>query len=151
MTGKMKSCIKGLLMGCCGTSRPLVPAKKEPVAWLYNGVRLPGIDAVYTQEVQKTHPYAYMYLDKNTSFHTLVVSRTPIYYHPDSPFGIYLQFASPIRYILNGSVWEFVNDDGSVWVYTKDIDGFEWTSTDIYNYEGDVFYLAASEPVPIYE
>jgi hypothetical protein len=56
MNTKMRSLLNGLVLGLAG--KPLEFAKGEPVAYLYNGVRLPDIYKVYTLEVQKTHPFA---------------------------------------------------------------------------------------------
>lgn len=45
--------------------------------YLYNGVELPDIYSVYTPEVQKTHPYAYVF--SGILGHSLYASPIPLY------------------------------------------------------------------------
>ena len=136
----------GLAMGLCGKGNPTFKGSGK---MLYNGVELPDIESVYTPELQKSHPYAYMYLDKDTSAYTLVVNVVQIFYTPDSLFGKCVQFNWYLRYRLNGSAWEFVEKDGPVLLSITNIDGFEWTNADIVVYADNTLYLAASDPVPV--
>lgn len=53
MTDKMRSYVKGLMLGICGKPLPF-STKKEPVAYLYNGVRLPKLP----EWDREKYPYA---------------------------------------------------------------------------------------------
>lgn len=169
MAFDLKSWLTGFALGLAGKPLPISQGK-EPIGYLYGhiakegetathtidgvgyvGAVLPNIDSVWTDELKKMYKYAYMYLDKDTSAYTLVVNSVPIYYIKESFRGAYLSLMSYFRYKLNGGVWEFVEKDGVVPIYIKEIDDFGWTNFDICTYEGDILYLAASEPIPIYE
>lgn len=137
MNGKMKSCVKGLMMGCCGTPRPLSTAKKEPVAWLYNGVRLPKLP----EWDKETYPYAVLVEHNSATPYWLAVSTTAFV----NNLGL-CQVKGDCR------VFPFKND---VWGEIETFSGLSiplpfWTNTDFLNRDGTL-YLAASEPIPVYE
>lgn len=141
----------------------------EPVAWLYNGVRLPGIDAVYTPEVQKTHPHAVI-----VPYGGAVGAEGTLYrlYLVDRPFTDTLNNTDAIPADADCIVYYAFDDktveipdafpmaDRGKWEYEKSgalessvsLDKAVWTNTDIYKYGfGAGISLAASEPIPVYE
>lgn len=62
MTEKMRSCVMGLLLG--QFSSPLPMAQKEPVAYLYNGVRLPKLP----EWDREKYPYAYITVSESYNY-----------------------------------------------------------------------------------
>ena len=155
--------LNGLVMALCG--RPIRWPSREPVAYLYNGVRLPGINSVYTPELQKTHPYAEIHytIPDHDYFgigYYMVSFYTALPYVNAEDGKIYFRAECDCIY---HSAW---NTDGSV------RNGFEnpgyennwpthlswgifsenwiWTNFDVCDSTGKVL-LAGSEPVPVYE
>lgn len=114
----------------------------EPVAFLYNGVRLPALP-----EWDKTaYPYAAIYADSLAE-------------------GTYCLMLLPehLSRGLGGIGWAipvgttYYSVEGTAWVYNSYADTGEgivwdvmWSSYDIIDTNGSV-YLVASEPVPVYE
>lgn len=140
----LRSFQAGLALGLTG--KPL-PIKKEPVAYLYNGVRLPKLPELD----RETYPYAYIH-KLGTAYQLFVFSQAA---HYDPSYTEYLMFDDGVTgsYLLyecadNSASWEFILDDTDVacLVYTSVF----WTNTDVLDTSGGV-YLAASEPVPVYE
>ena len=163
-------CINGLVMALCG--RPIQWPSREPVAYLFNGVRLPDIFSVYTPEQQETHPYATMVTSTDADIEThgrallayLILSTMPLIRQKGS--FIYYELAaaedgSVFRYLIN--TVDGVTDED--WKRDADKDGnyaagdnvqaitlstIRWANYDIYRDDGTI-YLAASDPVPVYE
>lgn len=137
---------------------------------LYNGVPLPDIYSVYTQELQETHPYATMVTSTDSTIEEngrallayLILSTMPLIRQKGS--FIYYELAaaadgSTIRYLIN--TVEGVTDEE--WKRDADKDGdyvagdnvqtitlstIRWANYDLYKDDGTL-YLAASEPVPV--
>lgn len=165
----MNSFLKGLALGLAG--KPLEFAKvKEPVAYLYNGVRLPKLP-----EWDKTaYPYAAIY-----TYHGASEAQNPIYrlIVSDGPFAIvhktfvllgkeYDALEWDGNYIAKWKIatWDYWDADGSgtggsFFGLEDATDAVVWTNTDIHYADdystdetlADTVYLAASEPVPVYE
>lgn len=139
MTGKMKSCVKGLMMGCCGKPLPL-SAKKEPVAWLYNGVRLPALP----EWDREKYPYAVIGKVFMGTIDTLFYSASPVQRNGTSRL---VTVASPHYQVrCEGNSWGNATGhyyDASVLAM--------WSTHDIINTTDGAVFLAASEPVPVYE
>jgi hypothetical protein len=135
MTEKMKSFVKGILLGLCG--HPL-PQGKEPVAYLYNGVRLPKLP-------ESELPYAVITVGEDTA--VLMFRSEPPTLVPT------FNFLSPTFVNKDEPTFSYQLAGGSEWV---EHDGYianqyaDWTNTDIFKDDGSV-YLTASEPVPVYE
>ena len=165
MTPKMKSCVKGLLMGCCGTPRPLVPAKKEPVAWLYNGVRLPALP----EWDKETYPYAviggpYTKDGYDGVYYSFVASDyQPELYSENKNtvrFGIFSLVGSQrfcrSHMATTAELAEAVIAGTNEWRNVSrvsashiDVENTIWTNTDIMN--GMSLFMSASDPIPVYE
>ncbi len=71
MNDNMRKFVRGLMVST--VSKGVLPKKREPVAWLYNGVRLPDINSVWDKE---TDPYAIIYDDSSPGYR-LVFSSQP--------------------------------------------------------------------------
>ena len=118
-------------------------AVREPVAWLYNGVRLPDIYSVYTPQLQKTHPY--VAIGKYLGAYYLMISDTPMTTYSG---GEKLRDSSE-----NGLKYR-LNVDGEYW---EQIDAFYtgrwpvWSNHDTVDEDDGKTYLAATDPIPVYE
>lgn len=122
---------------------------KEPVAYLYNGVRLPELP-----EWDKTaYPYAIIAQLSNDTYGTyyaLVVTKMNPYHlengvHFDTSDGKGGDPKKSYCYTPYSEWGEFA--ETYTWQMTKTV---VWTNADILNEDGTV-YLAASDPVPVYE
>lgn len=147
MNRKMKSCVKGLLMGCCGKPMPLV-CKKEPVAWLFNGVRLPDISGVWDGKYYADPiPYGAIFLCDDSIFPYRFVASNAPFVHVDSGFSasatLYVDYV-----VLNNEKWfktAATTELGDIGILDC-----VWSSYDILNTDGSI-YLATSDPIPVYE
>ena len=135
-----------------------IPIYSEPVAYLYNGVRLPDIRMVYTDERAEQFPYAFIskYSDdyKLYAFSYKQVHSSPYY---DEGGGIYISSAGKEAHLDSElSQWVFWWGTGGLsGITTERADGtvateIVWANYDILNKDGSV-YLAASDPIPVYE
>ena len=143
----------------------------EPVAYLYNGVQLPDINTVWTDK--ETYPYAVVIVEDGESIDVTfagstiatvvfassrpeynadknrIICNTPIlmsYYTDDNTIADVAADAG-LNYGLN----EWGTPIAAYQLYSPVEDGKQyWTSYDILNTDGTV-YLAASDPVPVYE
>jgi hypothetical protein len=138
----------------------------EPIAYLYNGVQLPDINAVWTDKT--AYPYAWVeaysaepfgYADANVAF-LILASNRPTY---NSTEGFVLssnllqyattdseQVASDFG-LLSANVWDLSgNDTDNTWTMEAFDGRTYWSNHDILNTDGST-YLAASEPVAVYE
>ena len=168
MTAKMKSFVKGILAGLVGKPLEFAP-KKEPVTYLYNGVRMPALP-----NWDKTaYPYAAIASLNGNAEGTvalpaqLILSSVPLYANTSVlAFGILCGSAngSALRYewgdcyLDNGNV-VFVYEPGFVYQETETFkeggsvpytNGFDivWANHNIYKKtDTTALYLEASEPV----
>lgn len=138
---------------------------REPVAYLYNGVRLPGLP-----EWDKTaYPYAYIgyldsILDSSDGYYIWVTNR-PIYGKTEGIENGFIicthgEDVSYARYWLVDGVWELKGTNiisGSDQLYA-----IKWSNTNVYQmlhdttdsdiYEPtDTLLLSATDPIPVYE
>ena len=160
MTEKMRSSVMGLLLG--QFSSPLPMAQKEPVAYLYNGVRLTDINTVYTDELKVKKPYAVIVDNSDGTYFMYCFTAPLTAVEIDGtiklfvlPPETYPTYSYSCRHYKDG-VWEkpiafsdMTNNnnkgkDDSFWR------GAFWANYDILNEDGSV-YLSASEPIPVYE
>lgn len=121
--------------------------EKTPVAFLYNGVRLPDINAVWTDK--ETYPYAVVLsMDGDTAMFTMPET---MIITADGYIGVSADCTS-LSYLLADGIWQsgeeiyITAEYGTMFSATCCI----WASHDILNEDGTT-YLAASEPVPVYE
>ena len=148
MNSKMKSFVKGILLGL--VSRAEFPQGKEPVAYLYNGVRLPKLP----EWDRVAYPYAFISNEVLNSvvFHAL--AKCP--YNNGSPTSkgtICNPYDEAIPLVQC-----FLSADGNSWGYlvtgslgtAGQISEPFWANFDVL-YQDGTLSLAASEPTQVYE
>lgn len=157
MNEKMRSCVMGLLLG--QFSSPLPMAQKEPVAYLYNGVRLPKLP----EWDREKYPFVVVMQEVSSSIYFAQAIAAPLYTEETVSLAgkSLFQLAYDQSYLLKSAIQETgtwgdwyevpkayfqgrLENDGA----TENV--LVWTNHDILNQDGTV-YLAASEPVPVYE
>jgi hypothetical protein len=158
MTEKMKSFVKGILLGLCGHPLP----QGEPVAYLYNGVRLPKLP----EWDKEAYPYAYIdfhsiYMEDLNEYPAFqapyvnccyIFSEKPyVYYDPNHVSG------HPIYHIQNKLPYLVTATDPITGEWREIVSATEnpnrsadWANYDVTADDGTIIQ-AASEPVPVYE
>ena len=142
----VRSFQEGLALGLTGAPLPYT-GTAEPVAYLYNGVRLPPLPVV------EGRPKAYM--TKHTAFG---ITRYRVHflsepYYAVSSDGQYAigHRSGDVDYTakVNDTEWVYqtVWEQNGVWAAVSDV---LWANFDILDESGAVV-LAASNPVPVYE
>jgi hypothetical protein len=139
----LQSFLIGYTLGIAGKPLPLTASKpgSEPVAYLYNGVRLPKLpewDLPYAYIGNFATGYSGYHLDQRP------YSKNDGYY--------YIPNGTKIReYKLTDEAW--VTTGEHVWEYEyaeTDCNTLVWASFDILNTDGTICF-AASKPIPVYE
>lgn len=118
-----------------------------PVAYLYNGVRLPDINSVWTDELKAEYPYAVIHAGIGIYGFYLVLLDMPLRQDPNN-FGFESNNSNFRRYGGNRASEE----------WTLEISGTGyapvakamWANYDVYNVDGTI-HITASEPIPVYE
>ena len=148
MNGKMRSCVMGLIPG--QFSSPLPMAQKEPVAYLYNGVGLSDINTVWTDEVRKVYPSAFIYRYSGTFMRSdyLILCQTAPYYD-GSKNAVCVDGEYQCYFSTDTKHWRKV--DYSAEFEELEAWGTHWTSDSILYKDSTDIYLAASDPIPVYE
>lgn len=118
---------------------------KQPVAYLYNGVRLPKLPS-WDKTV---YPYAAIYIGLRKY---LICSAEPFSMSTDSSGALQIGLPDNTAYLefaVSGGAWVETN---TLYLDTTDYpaENWLWTNTNILNEDGSV-YLALSEPTPVYE
>lgn len=125
--------------------------QKEPVAYLYNGVKLPPLP-----EWDKTkYPYAYIALHTGRQYARLVcMSVEPVTtssgsseYTGANPRGEDIEYLVAEVRVTDASWWELTRLTGTP---NCDLERLLWTNYDVLRTDGTV-YLFASDPIPVYE
>ena len=131
------------------TPEPDAPQEpdKEPVAYLYNGVRLPDINTVWTDK--ETYPYASI----ATVTGVVCLGLQGLQYQTDGTNLIVVPGYKGLWYILSDGAWVYNQIEDYPDGMTLPLSMFTatWTSADIINTTDNSVYLAATEPVPVYE
>ena len=163
MTETMRSCVKGLILSLFGSPLPAA-ASREPVAYLYNGVRLPDVGGAWDSLIESVSAFELSY--------GLFV------YDPGKNLGVrFIATSCPWRFdgtnvysAESGETWtnwaelkymSFEDENGFNWwrgssgywddaLHLKPDDVF-WTSHDILYADSTEVYFAATEPIPVYE
>lgn len=143
-----KSWLIGFALGLCGKPLPIGGSKREPVAYLYNGVELPDINEVWTDK--ETYPYAFIRKDTTENEYSLFLAES-------APTGAdygYVQMSGlrsdlSFSQLASGGTWGAAYSVGGTVGNAEEWPIF-WTSHDIPAEDGSLL-LAASEPVPVYE
>lgn len=167
-----KSFLIGLALGMVG--KPLPPSEREPVAFLYNGVRLPAFTG---WDMEKCPYLAVIYrpADGENFSASLAMSSEPIFAarQPQYAFygtlvtkvpayhGVAMKLSTETEFEFWGTGWDanVVTDfvgGGMYHLSTYRMYEFEdgyvlWANHDIYTVDTGELCLAASEPVPVYE
>ncbi len=145
----LKAWLTGYALGIAGKPLPFA-GKKEPVAYLYNGVRLPKLP----EWDKEAYPYAV--IAQTLSGDGAVVFGFAVCADPWY-VGSYSSGDNFVGADGNGFQWTLI--DG-VWVqnnmfwgtYNISDDGYGvWSNHDVIDTTDGTIYLTASEPVPIYE
>lgn len=146
-----KNFLLGLALGLTG--KPLL-FKRQPVAYLYNGLRLSTLPAWD----KKTLPHAVIINGTSLigSYTELMVYEEIVYRTTDSG-----KYQVGHRGAYNRSIYSYTDGKWGEFYHGKtseagsflcDVgsDYIHWTNTDIYYESGEVAY-AASDPIPVYE
>lgn len=157
MNDNMRRFVKGLLSGLVG--QPVGVPEKEPVAYLYNGVRLPK-----QPEWDKTaYQYAAVVLwtkDDKYPFYCFCVSNAPFVAVPDVEFPEdvgsvnttgqgHRWYVYPTATTLDFA-WEYFVEEKNGLSLDTYYSPTVWTNHDILREDGTVS-LEATDPIPIYE
>lgn len=128
--------------------------EKEPIAYLYNGVPLPPLP-----EWDRTK-YPYVLLDNYKWLNEIMIALLVCYsekaetgYNDDGDIADWVEIkGTRIEFRVNYPINTIPTDWGEPTEYTggpANRSGI-WSNTDIYLDDGTL-YLAASEPIPVYE
>lgn len=131
--------LSGLTMGLTGKG---VPGFEDMM--LYNGMRLPDINGVWTDK--EAYPYAFVYHSSNVNSYFLCLNPQSAVIDGVSVHtrGYGVSYAN-----WGGSTWTYLGTQWTEGEWTKIAsitEGCQWSNHDILNEDGSV-YLAASEPV----
>jgi len=120
-----------------------------PIAYSYNGVELPDINEVWTDK--ETYPYAYIAKDTSGYINLYLCKGKPVVKKMElSPYKLVVDFSDYAKVYSRFGAWNY-NNSSTFCVEIEDIGDFEWASVDIINTIDGTLYLAASDPVPVYE
>ena len=134
-----------LLAGLC--SRPLPMGARVPVAYLYNGVRLPGLPKEWNPE---THPFACLFTTGGNVY-TLRMMPSDSYYTTYFNKRVFMSDNGCLEATnVTGDTDRFTLTERTGGVYISLTDKTIWVSFDLVNEDGSIF-LAASDPIPVYE
>ena len=155
---RIKSKLAGIIAAWCAPVRQFPKPTAEPVAFLYNGVRLPGLPVVEGKEFMEI-----LYVIPQNDYHKIgyymvTAYSTPYYVNPEdgktyySADGEYTYFSA---WNTDGSIRDGFEEPQTE-SYSKDewagtfSSNLIWTNFDVCDSTGKVL-LAGSEPVPVYE
>lgn len=150
----IRECIEWLLAGLC--SRPLPMGAREPVAYLYNGVRLPDINTVWTDK--ETYPYALIWdfsEPTGTDGAYLLLLSEKALTVSDGVLGAFGCRVASTLTVVGHSEWPQLeekdytgtNHGAGYWITIPEI----WTNHDILLADGTLYLAASDPPVPVYE
>lgn len=147
-------------MASAAASRGVLP-RREPIAYLYNGVQLPGLP----EWDKETYPYAWISKGQYSNQYTLHISTglvnyrswgdkgTLFYLYPISvPISVQQAYLSEDE--LDNGEWEFTWSKTYEENPVDSSSGFGlpiWSNFDVMNHYDSSTYLAASDPVPVYK
>ena len=131
----------GFELGLAGFSFPYSKPHRKPTAYLYNGIRLPALP-----EWDKAK-YPYAFIETTFGMYYLRVLANPL-----TPDGDSFRFNAPG--LVAGAKMDVTNYELIGWYEWKEVTENTrtplWSNVDVLNEDGTVF-LAASDPVPVYE
>lgn len=148
----LKSWLMGYTLGLAGKPLPVRSGAREPVAYLYNRVRLPDISSVWTGKVDGGNaPYGLICVD-DIGYYVLATT-APLICVDSQVCYRDLIFFFRWGLIDTGStpaIWSQIETSGFSYDLSIPMDNCVWASYDIL-YEDDSVYLPASDPIPVYE
>ena len=138
----------GLILG--QFSSPLPEVQKEPVAYLYNGVRLPKLP----EWDRGKYPYAVIALyntSNNAGKYELILCQNILSY--DGENVVQEKENNYLCYLTDNNTWNYINTyDFEEVVFIGDGEQtLIWTSSEIPNSTDGSVYMAATKPAPVYE
>jgi hypothetical protein len=118
----------------------------------YVGVITPNIYTVYTPELQKEYPYAYVYDDVGGSGYCLSIFSEPCYWTYSEVMGYRLSGAGSdsVDYYYEPGTSEKWEDWRTSYPFGNELMPFHWANVGIPNPDGNGLFFAKSDPVPIY-
>lgn len=126
-------------------------AQKEPVAYLYNGVRLPKLP----EWDREKYPYAWI-LSISPNDYALRVASEPVTYKYDNFLAkdyVYVSNGTGNTYDLKENGWVIFHQDtlfgGNYFSVSKLL--FSWVNHDVINTADSTVHQSASDPIPVYE
>lgn len=136
---------------------PLRKTAKQPIAYSYNGVVLPGLP----EWDREMYPYAAI-TDVNLwrRPHHLMICTAPfsVFTNDDTTITFISgteEDAPLLRYEYNSenNSWEVFNPTSTdkTWGPSSSYEPPIWTNADIISRDDGTLYLAASDPIPVYE
>ena len=152
MNEKMRSCVKGLILSLFGNPLPAAPSR-EPVAYLYNGVRLPGLP-------ESELPYKYISYSESYGWYRFCACSNPGYWETggiasdklsnDSVQAVYFLDSKKATEWETDIVQSLVlHNNASVASGAKIT--LLWSNVDVYEQDGSTILVTASDPIPVYE
>lgn len=120
----------------------------EIVGYLYNGVQLPDISTIYTDDVKTDYPYAVIQYIKAADTYQFIASEKE-WYETYAGSNVF-KTGGRYQYTLVDVAWgnKYVTSTNGA-TYDLNERDFVWTNTDIY-YQNGTLLLAASDPIPVY-
>lgn len=133
---------------CFGMMMQAEGVWREPVAFLYNGVRLPGLP-------ESELPYVVIYYDASVNEYRLFASSAPIV-RPEGRPAVYVVRGGNILYRLyknENSVFVLYieRESSSDLDVVSSQDTLVWSNTDIITEDDGSVVFEYTEPVPVYE
>lgn len=153
----IKGFLTGLAMALCSPARGL--PKREPVAFLYNGVQLPALP----EWDKGTYPHCYIegYInaDGNWMYYLAATTSECAVHFNSSKDADYVYCLDDIQ--MYACVFN-TGDDNPAWGSFIELDFSAgnpifpasqaiWADYDLINTDDNSVYLAASDPIPVYE
>lgn len=160
----LRSWLTGFALGLSG--KPYPYSKREPTAYLYNGIRLPALP----EWDREKYPYAIIF-HSASGINNLFISATP-WHGTGKAFDDFggtfgettANASSGILYNqYNDKDWELMSNEDTPpelgQIADTDGDGVGdagafctfWSNHDIISADGTTVLIAASDPVPVYE
>ena len=144
-TRDLRSHVLGIVLALI--QKALSPIRKQPTAYLYNGVQLPPLP----EWDREMYPYAAILCNESKADYWIYAfSKTPFLFNNENGALRNVDNSKPYSYItLIDGVW------GEWRVITYTMEFFancvaKWCNYPIYDSDGTL-YLSASDPIPVYE